>query len=155
MVQDVEMENVEVKENSEVNPNITSVQELILHVRQIEKAVANKESRFILRVLRSLPNTRRKVNTAVLKHLSVFLYPAGSERDVITNLIPAQAAGNNDNTDGLKNRPATKPPIPEVDVYFHLLLLVRLIDENQMDKALQCSEILMNKIVGQNVVLWI
>jgi len=30
------------------------------------------------------------------------------------------------------------------------LLLVRLIDDNQMDKASQCSELLMNKIVGQN-----
>lgn len=97
-----------------------------------------------------MPNSRRKTTTAVLKHLSIFLYPAGPERDVITNMIPAQAAGATDNTDGLKNRPATKSPIPEVDVYFHLLLLVRLIDENQMDKASQCSELLMNKIVGQN-----
>lgn len=45
-VQDVEMESVEVKEaNSEANQNVNAVQDLILHVRQIEKAVASKESR--------------------------------------------------------------------------------------------------------------
>lgn len=102
-----------------------------------------------MRVLRSLPQTRKKTNAVVFKNLATHLYPPGAERDAILNYIVNSTSGNQE-TEGLRNRPATKPPVPEVDAYFHLLLLVRLIDDNQLTKALPCSEILMTKVTGQN-----
>ena len=36
------------------------------HVKQIEKAVSGKEPRFVLRALRALPSTSRRLNTNVL-----------------------------------------------------------------------------------------
>lgn len=151
-IQDVEMENVEnVAEDGVVkkDQDVVNIQEIREQARQIEKAVTNKEPRFILRVLRGLPSTRRKTTPIVLKNLAILLYPAGPDRDTIQSFIPPPPADAKE-PEGLKNRPATKSAVPEVDVYFHLLILVRLLDDNQLDKAVVCSEALMNKIVGQN-----
>lgn len=41
------------------------------HVKQIEKAVSGKEPRFVLRALRALPSTSRRLNTNVL-HKAIF-----------------------------------------------------------------------------------
>lgn len=69
---DVEMKNADSPPgleggDSKKDTDQQSLLELREHARQIEKAVANKENRFILRVLRGLPNTRRKLNGAVLR----------------------------------------------------------------------------------------
>jgi hypothetical protein len=132
--QDVEMEVVE--ETAE-DPKKVAVQEIREHVKQIDKAVSSKEPRFILRVLRTLPNTRRKLNSTVLRTLANHLFPAGSERDAIlvhvedgTPLEPEVTA----------RRAIVKTPLPEVDAYFHLLALVRLIDANLLDKASVCGK---------------
>jgi 26S proteasome regulatory subunit N3 len=149
---DVEMENVE---NIETDPetlkkdaDLATVQELREHTRQIDKAVASKEPRFILRVLRSLPNTRRKLNPNVLRALASQLYPAGSERENILNFVEELPAGAEPEI--IRPRAAIKTPLPEVDAYFHLLSLVRLLDANLLDKASNCSHQLMNKIMSQN-----
>jgi hypothetical protein len=58
------------------------------HARQIEKAVHNKEQRFILRVLRALPNTRRKLNGNVLrKVVNGFYTHSVQERDALLGFI--------------------------------------------------------------------
>ncbi|XP_055381943.1 probable 26S proteasome non-ATPase regulatory subunit 3 [Condylostylus longicornis] len=152
VIQDVEMENIEnISEENEAkkDQDVLTIQEIREQTRQIEKAVTSKEPRFILRVLRALPNTRRKINPIVLKHLAVILYPTGPERDAISVFIPP-IAGEAKDPEGLKIRPAIKNAIPEVDVYFHMLILVRLLDDNQLEKAQSCSESLMQKIVAQN-----
>lgn len=54
------------------------------HIRQIEKAVQNKEPRFVLRALRALPNTRRRLNPVVLRGLVTGFYTRStSERDAL------------------------------------------------------------------------
>jgi 26S proteasome regulatory subunit N3 len=150
---DVEMENVE---NIEVDPetvkkdaDLATVQELREHTRQIDKAVASKEPRFILRVLRSLPNTRRKLNPNVLRALASQLFPAGAERENILQFVEELPAGTAE-PEILRPRAAIKTPLPEVDAYFHLLTLVRLLDANLLEMASQCAHQLMNKIMTQN-----
>lgn len=69
---DVEMKNADSPPGPEAgdskrDADLQSLLEIREHARQIEKAVANKENRFILRVLRGLPNTRRKLNGPVLR----------------------------------------------------------------------------------------
>lgn len=138
--QDVEMEVVESGE-TETDPkkdsDVTAVQEIREHVKQIDKAVSSKEPRFILRVLRSLPTIRRKLNGNVLRTLANHLYPAGAEREAI--LVFVEEASNVEQEEK-RPRAVVKSPLPEVDAYYHLLALVRLLDANLLEKASQCGE---------------
>jgi 26S proteasome regulatory subunit N3 len=138
--QDVEMEVVE-GENTEQEQKkesdlSTIVQEIREHVKQIDKAVSSKEPRFILRVLRSLPNTRRKLSPLVLRSLASQIYPV-AERDAI--LVYVEEATSPELESARPPRAAIKTPLPEVDAYFHLLSLVRLLDANLLDKASTCG----------------
>lgn len=151
-IEDVEMKSVEKIEDPEQtkkDADLTTIQEIREQARLIEKAVVSKEPRFILRVLRGLPNTRRKLNPAVMNSLVSQLYPAGAEKDQILVYIEDLPAGTTE-PELPRPRTAAKVPIPEVDVYFQLLALVRLLDSKNLEKAAKCSQELMNKIVGQN-----
>lgn len=149
VVQDVEMESAEDLENAKKDQDLAAVQEIREHCRQIEKAVLTKEPRFILRVLRSLPNTRRKLNTFVLRNLTAHLYPAGAERDAISEYLDALQTGQ-ETESALRPRTTIKTPIPEVDAYIHLLILVHNLDAQQLPRAQKCSDALIKKIVDQN-----
>lgn len=138
--QDVEMEVVEAVEKDpeelKKDADLNAVQEVREQAKQIEKAVASKEPRFILRVLRSLPNTRRKLNANVLRTLATQLYPLGAERDGILTFVEELPAGA---AEPEAVRKPVKTPLPEIDAYFHLLALVRLLDAKLLDKASQCG----------------
>jgi 26S proteasome regulatory subunit N3 len=141
--QDVEMEvveNVEDPETVKKDADANAVQEIREHIKQIEKAVSSKEPRFILRVLRGLPNTRRKLNPVVLRSLASQIYPAGAERDAILVFVENLPAGSVE-TEVPKPRAIIKTPIPEVDAYYQLLALVRLLDSELLDKALNCGRL--------------
>lgn len=57
-------------------------------LRQIEKSVITKEPRFVFRVLRSLPNTRRRLNPTVLKRIISQCYGfSPKERDNLFSLV--------------------------------------------------------------------
>lgn len=146
---DVEMKNADSPAGLEAGDNkrdtdLQSVLEIREHVRQIEKAVTSKEPRFILRVLRTLPSTRRKLNGTVLRSLINQIYPA-NERDSLITFIEEPAA----EVDSSRTRSAAKSPVPEVDVYLHMLIVVRLLDSNKLEEALNCSNQLMTKITSQ------
>lgn len=150
---DVEMKNADSPAGLEAgdqkrDTDLQSLLEIREHARQIEKAVTNKENRFISRVLRCLPNTRRKLNGAVLRGLINQLYPA-AERDALLTFVEEAAAGSEIDT-STRARSAIKSPVPEVDAYIHLLILVRLIDTNKLEEAARCSQSLMGKITSQN-----
>lgn len=142
--QDVEMEVTETVEQDpetlKKDADLSAVQEIREHAKQIDKAVASKEPRFILRVLRSLPNTRRKLNPNVLRALATQLYPIGAERDAVVVFLEDLPAGTVE-PEVVRPRAAVKSPLPEVDAYFHLLSLVRLLDAKLLDKASHCGKI--------------
>uniref|UniRef100_A0A6M2DF19 Probable 26S proteasome non-ATPase regulatory subunit 3 n=1 Tax=Xenopsylla cheopis TaxID=163159 RepID=A0A6M2DF19_XENCH len=153
---DVEMKNLDSPATSPVDPtdlkkdsDLLSIQDIREHARQIDKAVVSKEPRYLLRVLRSLPNTRKKLNPLVLRTLATQLYPPGSERDAILNFVDEVIVVPGE-PEIPKIRSAVKPPVPEIDVYFHLLVLVKLIDTNKLDEATACSNQLMTKITALN-----
>lgn len=140
--QDVEMEVETAEPDPETlkkDADLTAVQEIREHAKQIDKAVASKEPRFILRVLRSLPNTRRKLNPNVLRSLAAQLYPIGAERESILVYLE-ELPGGAAEQEVTRPRAAVKTPLPEVDAYFHLLALVRLLDASLLDKASQCGK---------------
>lgn len=146
--QDVDMESAEDLESAKKDKDLLAVQDVREHCRQIEKAVLTKEPRFVLRVLRSLPNTRRKLSTIVLRNLLSVLYPAGQERDAFNELLDPLLAGQE--MEALRTRATIKSPIPEVDAYIHLLVLVMSLDLQQLQRAQKCADILIKKVVDQN-----
>lgn len=150
---DVEMKNADSPPGLEAGDSkrdvdMQSLLEIREHARQIEKAVTNKENRFISRVLRCLPNTRRKLNGVVLRGLINQIYPL-SERDALVAFVeePGTAAEIDSNT---RVRSAIKTPLPEVDAYVHLMILLRLIDSTKLEEAQRCSQNLMSKLTNQN-----
>ncbi|EDW90368.1 probable 26S proteasome non-ATPase regulatory subunit 3 [Drosophila yakuba] len=150
---DVEMEvdpTAETLADEKKNQDVAAVQEIREQFRQIEKGVASKESRFILRVLRNLPNTRRKLNGVVFRNLAQSIYPAGAEREAAVALMPAVEKDATELPDVPKKQVATKAPIAEVDAYFYLLLLVKLIDASDLKRAGISADALMAKISIQN-----
>lgn len=152
----MEMKNVDSPTPVEVDPadvkrdaDVVSVQDLREHSRQIDKAVTSKEPRFILRVLRSLPNTRRKLNGVVLRGIISQLYPAGSDKESLLAFVEELPVGTAE-PETPRVRSAPKVPVPEVDAYMHLLILLRLLDTNKLQEAVTCSQQLMSKVTSQN-----
>lgn len=147
MQTDVEMKVVD--SPSFEDPVASAVQEIREHIRQLEKAVANKEPRFILRVLRLLPSTRHKLSAAVLRSVISSFYLSSPEKDALFLYIEdAVYSDTIQKTKLIKN--SNVPLLPEIDAYIHLLVLVRLIDAGKESEAVKCSDALMAKITAQN-----
>ncbi|KAK1875613.1 26S proteasome non-ATPase regulatory subunit 3 [Dissostichus eleginoides] len=108
------------------------------HVKQIEKAVSGKEPRFVLRALRALPSTSRRLNTNVLhKALTGFFTNNTITRDfLLSNLEEPMEM-----TDGdvVQFRPrtgkaASAPLLPEVEAYLQLLLVAQKVSDDLLQK---------------------
>ncbi len=57
-------------------------------VRTIEKAVNSKEPRYILRVLRALASTRKRLNEDVIRRLIIYYYGVNSsEREILLGFV--------------------------------------------------------------------
>ncbi|XP_044738475.1 probable 26S proteasome non-ATPase regulatory subunit 3 [Chrysoperla carnea] len=148
---DVEMKNADSPATPDVvnDPKQTdanTLQDIREHGKQIEKAVASKEPRFALRVLRALPNTRRKLNGNVLRSLACQVYPSLAERDALISFITDKSSSSEIEL----TRGRIKDPLPEVDAYIHLLFVVWLLDTGRHDDAFICSNHLMSKLNNQN-----
>nr|CAG4642407.1 EOG090X03QW [Evadne anonyx] len=122
-------------------------------LRQVEKSVMTKEPRFVFRVLRSLPNTRRRLNQVVLRRIIHHSYGAANkDKESLLNIVggdesmeqasPLQRARS--------NKQGSLAPLPEVDAYIHMLVLLHCIDNNRIQEGIVCSDHLMQKIVAQN-----
>lgn len=148
--EDVEMKNADSPAEAEgadakKDGDAASVVEIREHTRQIEKAVQSKEPRFILRVLRSLPATRRKLDAPVLRAVVSSLYAhSPADKDALLAFVEEAVPAP-----GASQRPA-RAPLPEVDAYAHLLVLLRLLDTRRYEDAVRCSDLLANKLAAQN-----
>lgn len=127
------------------------IQDLREHIRQIERAVQNKEPRFILRALRALPTTRHKLNPVVLRGIvGGFFTRSAAEREALLAWIEEPMDTEGTQAAIQRFRSSALPLLPEIDAYIHLLILVKLIDTRKYSEAVQCSETLVQKIVAQN-----
>ncbi|MGH0163743.1 UNVERIFIED_CONTAM: hypothetical protein FKN15_071316 [Acipenser sinensis] len=122
------------------------------HVKQIEKAVSGKEPRFVLRALRALPSTSRRLNPNVLhKAVSGFFTSHAEGRDFLLSFLeePMDTEGE------VPFRPRTgkaaaAPLLPEVEAYLQLLLVVYLTNNKRYAEAQKVSDELLQKISSQN-----
>ncbi|KAK8772410.1 regulatory particle non-ATPase 3 [Amblyomma americanum] len=158
---DVEMKNVDSPaaasneaEAAKADPDTLTIEDIKEHARHIEKAVNSKEPRFILRILRALMPTRKRLNDKVLRKIvSGFFTHSSQDRDALLAFLeePMETDGGTTKEGRIRSAKTLHLPLlPELDVYIHLLVLVYLIDAQRYDKAVQCSDLLMQKIQAQN-----
>ena len=137
------------------DPMLLTLEDIREHCRLLERSVVSKETRFIVRVLRSLPATRKKLSNDVLKKLVRGYFTHSNEaRDSLAKYLYRD--GETDMDDGQlgikfrSNKLASTPLLPEIDCYLHLLVFLRLMDEKKLVEAEACSEELMAKISTHN-----
>ncbi|KAL1440366.1 hypothetical protein MTO96_001192 [Rhipicephalus appendiculatus] len=156
---DVEMKNVDspaVAEQDAVkaDPDTLTIEDIKEQARHIEKAVTSKEPRFILRILRALMPTRKRLNDRVLRKIVTgFFTHSSQDREALLGFLeePMETEGVVQKESRIRSSKTSHLPLlPELDVYIHLLVLVYLIDAQRYEKAVQCSDQLMQKIQAQN-----
>uniref|UniRef100_A0A8C3L9Z3 26S proteasome non-ATPase regulatory subunit 3 n=1 Tax=Chrysolophus pictus TaxID=9089 RepID=A0A8C3L9Z3_CHRPC len=122
------------------------------HVKQLEKAVSGKEPRYVLRALRALPSTSRRLNANVLhKAVNGFFTSNSAVRDFLLGFLEEPM----DTEAELQFRPrmgkaASAPLLPEVEAYLQLLLVIYLMNRTCLPSAQKVSDDLMQKISSQN-----
>lgn len=135
------------------DPDSATLDELREHARQLERFVSTKEQRFVLRVLRTLSATRSRLNHKVLRRLiNGFYTHSATARDTLLSFVD-EPMDTEIALGAFKPRSAKtaqQPLLPELDCYFHLLVVLHLIDLERYEKAVSCSDLLMQKIVASN-----
>lgn len=157
-VEDVEMKEKASEQSSETDAekkdiNVVTLEDIRDQAKQIEKSVSSKEPRYVARVLRSLPATRRRLNALVLKRLLHTAYTHSvHERDQLMRFVdqPSESEQATSVFRMRSSKAAQTPLLPEQDVYFHLLLLISLIDTGRHQDAVQVSDIILEKLSRQN-----
>jgi len=150
-----EKETVEKKDPEAVekkDPDLLSVEDIREHCKLIKKSVDSKEPRFVLRVLRSLPATRKKINPVVLKTLLKGLFTCEADKEDEERLLKfVEPAKELDfGSASMRGRNSAIPLIPEVASYLSLLVLIYLIDQKRGEEAVTCATQLMVKLESQN-----
>lgn len=148
--QDVEMREDEQKTPKELDQ--LTLEDIKEHVKQIEKAVQGKEPRFVLRALRALPSTSRRLNPIVLyKAVIGFFTSNAAGKEFLLGFLEQPVDKDGD----VQFRPRTgkaaaAPLIPEVEAYLQLLMVVYLINLKRYTEAQKVSDDLLQKISSQN-----
>jgi len=153
-VEDVEMKcEDESPKTPTADPDVLTVEEIKDHAKHIEKYVVTKEARFMVRILRALVSTRKRLNFRVLRKVISGFHSnsAPAVKDALLAFIDEPM--DTSDTSAAKTRPiktGNQPLLPELDVYLHLLLLIHLLDLKRHEQAVKCSDLLMAKIGAQN-----
>lgn len=130
-----------------------------LNTLVLGQAANQQESRILLRVLRSLGTIRKELNSQVLRKIIMGFYSQDVElRDALLYYVNDADEPNSKQTlqqqQAASRMPSGKtttlPLIPELNVYFNLLVLVNLIDTGKHEMAVKCSDQLMQYITSQN-----
>ncbi|OXA55989.1 probable 26S proteasome non-ATPase regulatory subunit 3 [Folsomia candida] len=135
------------------DPDLLTIEDIREQVKQLEKAVYGKDFRFTLRTLRCLPNTRRKLNSNVLRRIIVGYYThSADKRDSLCAYLaePMDTDAAPSPRTLRSGRSTNTPLIPEIDAYLHLLVLLYLLDNTKTVDAVKCAEHLMQKLKNHN-----
>lgn len=89
----------------------------------LERAVAQFDSRFILRALRSISSLRKRLDPQVLTDAILSYYPQSNE---MGKKLVSALGGSAQSTKTGPETNAKKEVVPEVDVYLAILIQVRI-----------------------------
>ncbi|KAL7989955.1 hypothetical protein Chor_012621 [Crotalus horridus] len=129
------------------------------HVKQLEKAVSGKEPCYVLRVLRALPSTSRRLNPSVMqKAINGFFTSNNAVRDFLICFLEEASLEEVKPMDTevdlqfwpRTGKAASTPLLPEVEAYLQLLLVIYLMNSKLYQEAQKVSDDLMQKISLQN-----
>merc|ERR1711971_135167 len=119
------------------DPDLLTVEDIREHCKLIRRSVESKESRFILRVLRTVLKTFYTADAdKETKEFLLSWLPSAAELD--SNLTPS------------RGKASATPLFPEVDFYISLLVLINLIDKQQGEQAVKCANQIFGKLETQN-----
>ena len=141
-VEDVEMKEEPEKEEKK-DPDLLTVEDIREHCKLIRRSVDSKESRFVQRVLRALPATRRKLNPVVLRTILKTFFTAEADRDTkefLLEFVPSAAELDASLTPS-RGKASGTPLFPEVDFYISLLVLINLIDNDKGNRGLYIDKV--------------
>ncbi|KAF7641776.1 hypothetical protein LDENG_00272450 [Lucifuga dentata] len=153
--QDVEMPEEEAA-NAAKPPrelDTLTLEDIKEHVKQIEKAVSGKEPRFVLRALRALPSTSRRLNSNVLhKAIAGFYTNNMAAKDFLLGFLeePMDIVEHEVQFRPRTGKAASAPLLPEVEAYLQLLLVVHLTNNKRYTEAQKVSDDVLQKIGSQN-----
>lgn len=150
-------ETVEEKEKTPDEIAKISYEDIKEQLKQIDKSVVGKEPRYMSRVLRSVTSTRKKLTQPIiLKLVSNYALPV-TKINVADKYIQLPSDATSESMDTTEDKEKVTPvkkvftqSLPEIDSYIHLLTLIYLIDTKAYDKAVLCSEALVQKLATHN-----
>jgi 26S proteasome regulatory subunit N3 len=120
----------------------------------LEKAVAQFDSRFALRALRSISLLRKKQSPKALRRAIASNYPAESPvARKLASVLEDDESMDEDTTTtetAKKSKTNNKESTPEIEVYFSILIQVYLYDHKQFDQGASFSTELVDKIREYN-----
>lgn len=130
------------------DPAMTAVNEIKQNFALLERGVANFDPRFSLRVLRSVPSLRRRLNAGILTKVVTDAYSAEhpSARTLLAFI----------NQDGMEIESSTDQVagvggiLPEIDVYISFLVQIYLLDKKAHEAGAKLSIELVKKIHAHN-----
>ncbi|KAG6779677.1 hypothetical protein POPTR_004G176600v4 [Populus trichocarpa] len=142
MTQDVEMkEQQQQPSNSTTSSSPSTLHHLKEIASLIETGAYAKEARRIVRAVRLTMTLRRKLKASVLSAFLNFALSAGSEPfNRLISYLPKEDAHEMevDSVTSVTQAPA-KYPLPELEIYCYLLVLIFLIDQKKYNEAKTCS----------------
>lgn len=138
-VKDVEMKAV-APEKSQAELDSLTIEDIKEQIIILEKSIVSKEPRFVMRVLRQLASTRRRLNDSVLRQL--IKNHQSDSYDFKQSLLGYLATAESE------DKPQYKSVIS--DVYIHMLTLVYLLDSKRINDGVPCAQALINKVMSVN-----
>ncbi|KAJ8764984.1 hypothetical protein K2173_010452 [Erythroxylum novogranatense] len=142
MTQDVEMKELPAPSNS---TSVSSAPSTLLHLKEIasliETAAYAREVRRIVRAVRLTMALRRKLKTSVLtSFLNFVLTPGSDPHNRLSSYLPKEDDHEMEvDTATSAAQASLKHPLPELEIYCYLLLLIFLIDQKRYSEAKACS----------------
>jgi len=134
-----------------------TVEDLREQLILLERSVNSKEQRHTLRVLRTLPSMRKRLNSNVVCNLVKMYFngklptDAANKTVLLSALDELPMEGTSQETAAAPTKPSRKVPrLPEAEIYVNLLMLIYLIDQQSYEKAIHLANKLVNKLVNEN-----
>uniref|UniRef100_A0A8C5TNF5 26S proteasome regulatory subunit RPN3 n=1 Tax=Malurus cyaneus samueli TaxID=2593467 RepID=A0A8C5TNF5_9PASS len=113
--------------------------------------IKEHEPRYVLRALRALPSTSRRLNPNVLhKAIHGFFTSNCAVRDFLLGFLEEVGTGMEKGHSPTTGKAASAPLLPEVETYLQLLLVIYLMNSKRYPEAQKVSDDLMQKISSQN-----
>ncbi|KDP29682.1 hypothetical protein JCGZ_18844 [Jatropha curcas] len=141
MTQDVEMKEQPAPSNSTTSSSPSTLHHLKEIASLIETGAYAREVRRIVRAVRLTMALRRKLKAQVLSAFLNFALSPGSEpHNRLVSYLPKEDEHEMEVDTATSVTPAlVKHPLPELEIYCYLLVLIYLIDQKKYNEAKACS----------------